>query len=351
MNTHIISAEFLKQTAFMVRYGTLEAERSHLLELFRMVIDSNDENHIAILLPALRNIDWLTHDLVNKILLLKMEEVSNFLLYCPSLSIKELLFVVEELRDEQKIIAITKRRKLSKRVIDKIIQSRNVNTLIPLIKNPHILLTLNHYQEIIRLFYNDIRIINTLINRNEYVEYEILEVLSYLRNELSASEIDAVYNILRNDQKDQVVCSFQKHNRECINQFPSTNIRQKIDELLNANQLYFAFLIKLLCDGDIDGFLYGVSKLADVSYYYLLSIVKDRLYTEEFTNIYQASGLNSELLKAVQVILNLATQLAKHQALEKSELLAQILSQIKVQNLSEEIPQLKFLTKLMGAEV
>lgn len=338
--------EFLRETAFIARYGTLESERARFLQLFKAVIDSGDLERIRILLPAIASVNWLSHELVNKILLSKADEVINFLYRSPSLSTKELIFVIEELRDEQKIIAITKRYKLSEQVIDKIIKTKNSNIIMGLIKNHHLSLKLMDYQEILRYCANDAKVINALFSRNEYAEYEILEVLAYLKHELSSSELNIIYNALHMGQK-YVVCNLQQHNKECINDFPSKSICNKIDELLNAKRLYFAFLIKLLCNGDIDAFLYGISKLADISYHYLLSIVRDRLYTEEFINVYQASGMNEDLLTAVQMVLAIATQLVKQHPIEKSELTRSILVQLKAQEAALKVPELKFLMKLM----
>jgi hypothetical protein len=127
------------------------------------------------------------------------------------------------------------------------------------------------------------------------------------------------------------------------------DIRNEIDLLYKNHSLHNAILIRYLYKGELLGFIYSLSKLADTPFNQVKHIVLTQLKTEEFDQLYYATGLSTSLLLATKALVEiLIEEMQKGQNINPYTLPFKITSSIKENKLDETIPHMKYILRMIG---
>ncbi len=291
------------QICYFTENGFLYDEEDQLKDyLKQLTADSNQEVRVLIAnqLKSSRN---LPHEVALKLAFDINKVAVPIITYSPQLTDSDLIQILDDIKEANKLVALTQRNNLSEEICFKIFSMKDLNLIINVIKNPTSQVSFELYRVLINAYHKDRSFLTALSLRNGLDDKTLRKL---------ALELDA-------EAKKNIIRHFNLHVNRSTTPFCPTNItyfedhplhekenelRKRVDQLYSQNSLNNAIIIHFLCKGDLYSFLYSISKLSEIPFSQVKFIILNHLYTEEFKKLFYSSGLPTNFMAAIQAILN-----------------------------------------------
>lgn len=339
--TNIVS-----KIGYVVENGFLEYEEYFLKDCLKFLTSDFDEATRALLSTKLQYSPNLPHDIAIQLCYDIADIAIPIITNSPKLNDDDLMEMLDNFKEQNKLYAISKRNYLSEITTAKLIATQNIPLLINLLNNPTSKISLESYTYLFITFHNDHNCMSALLNRNELDNKQLQRIFLDLDSEVK----EIIEKFIKTQYEDkssfcriEIVSQPQPSVKEDIAQ------KREIDLLFTKNQLNSAIVLYYLCNCDLLSFLYCLSKLTDTTFNQIKHIALTSLDSNQFDKLYKEANLPFHLLLAVKALIKviISEQEKRELDLSSEHFLNRVLYNIKQSNLEHKIPEMEYLLKLI----
>lgn len=259
--------------------------------------------------------------------------------------------IVKETTQVSRLFAVTKRKNISERISDNIVDREIEEVTNSLLHNPTARVSETTMEKIILKHSQSKDIINTVINRDNLSPL-IIEKLATLISDDLKRKLLSKYNLnldtvskLTEDSKEELIA-----NRLGINS-DIEEIDELIDSLYKNNQLSHSIILRGLCRGDIVFFSRSLGKLTKVPIKSAEAMIIDEGPTS-FAALYKESGMPNGCFDAINIILRFSINILKSKNdITQKEFITELIHKILNEEYDKKINMMNHFLMMISSQL
>lgn len=291
-----------QRICFFLQNGVVKHEKEGLLQQLRGLIASNNPQIKIIVAEALCHSAQLPSDIVLMLCREQMLVAAPLLQHSPQLNEAMLIKLARIFRSSKKILILAKRKDITTPLANLLVRLGNVDVTPQLIHNKYFVATPSQVAKIIKSHAHNRTLIDEIIDSRNFDESEWQDVLynldSHLRQEISAIIGNRVN--LEMSEHCYVQHMLSMHN---------ISLHQHLDVLYSKGMLDSSTLFNLLQEGEVYGFIFGIAKLSESSFFYVRQKLMEQWKESDFMKFYYLAELP---MADYEMILNLFKEIHQH---------------------------------------
>lgn len=301
--------------------GFGERERVVAEQIFRLLMQDAVLRVRETLAQRLKD----NHDIPRDIVLHMAHDVATVALpvleVTQVLSDADLVEIVEISRDLSKLMAISKRPKVSERVSGALVETNYPQVVSSLLGNDGAAIPSESYEKILTQFRGDESVMEVMVDR-AHLPMTVVEKLVTQASEAVANQLKQKYK-LSDDQiekdaastRDDVMMKLLRHD------ISDREVLELVSQMASEKHLSHSLVMTALCRGHLMFFTAALAHLANVSLVNAKRLVADRGGLG-FKGIYDKSGLPASMMEAISLVLGQVKEMDGGEALPGSLLYA-----------------------------
>jgi|GEM_PF-7110717 len=285
-----------QRLCFYLKNGVIESEKESVLQKLHVLAASDSLRIKTIIAQSLCDSPDLPVEIVMMLCRDQMPVAAPLLQHSPQLIEEILIALINEFKVSEKLVLMARRKDITTQLANLLIKLGSAEVIFELICNKCFIASSSQISNIIKAHAHNRTLIDEVIERQNFDEMEWQCVLYNLNSHLRQGISVLIYNKLNLEVSQY--CDVQQH----LLSMHSIRIQQHLDVLYAKGKLDGATLFRLLKDGEVYGFVFGVAKLAEASFSYVRRELIEKWNEGCFMRIYYSAGLPAESYDVVLVL-------------------------------------------------
>lgn len=276
------------------------------LDILRLLLKDTEKQVRLVLAQELKHNNAAPHDVILSLAYDCAEIAEEVLQYSKVLQDSDLIELIEIENDLRKMVAITKREKVSKIISRKLVASNKSPVIISLLANSGAEIDEVSYNMIIDEFAHDFSIVESLVCRGR-LSFVLAEKLYYLVSEKFKKNITKRHLIpvkvaekITTDARENMILKFLSP------WMTDDDLIILVEQMYNRKRLSDGLILRALCHGELRFFEAAVAKRVGIPIANARKLLKDN--DIGFGAVYRSCRLPAEYSDAVKAILKLVQQ-------------------------------------------
>lgn len=224
------------------------------------------------------------------------------------LSDADLIQIVESSREVGKLVAISKRPRVSSRVSDSLVETHYPQVVKSLLSNKGAQISEESYTQIIEEFSNDSAITEAMVKRAKLPVRVVEKLIQHVSVSL-AQELQNKYHIGAASIQAEAKETREEATLSMLSaDMPQSSLDELAMQMLANGRLTPSIILTALCRGHLGFFETALSKLARIPVVNVRKLLLDR-GALGFPALYEKTGLPESLKEAVRILLSVVREL------------------------------------------
>ena len=332
------SIELANRVCYFLKNGMLPSEQADIIRTIKKLSTNPNKEIRNTVSKHFYNCDSIPKDII-KSMAYDIQEIScPILQHSPLIEKNDLIQIIKNTKDRNKLIAISLRADISDYTSELIINTNiAADIVIALLENKQAHLNDDIYKKILNVHTGNKKVVDTLIKRYiEHENYSISRLLDKLDPTIRNTLVQN-YNIevIKEDHK----FTFKEHYPKDV---------ENIDLMYKNGQLSENILIKYLCKGEIQAFAYCMSKIVQTPYNRIIARIMDiDISFLQFEEIYIKSSLPKHILPAIMILLGVIVEGIKEKEINENNFVKYVLNSLYTKNQHKKIPCLGYMIDMI----
>ena len=332
------STTLANKVCYFLKNGMLPAERTEVIKIIKRLSTNPNKEIRAIVSQNFHDSTSIPKDII-KSMVYDIQEIScPILRYSPLIEKNDLIQIIKNTKDRNKLIAIASRVDLSDYVAELIINTNiAVDIVVALLENAQVHLNDDIYKKILNVHIGNKKIADRLIKR--YIEHENYSI-SRLIEKLDPN----IRNVLVQNYDIEVIK--ENHRFTFKEHYPEE--MEMLDLMHKNGQLDENILLKYLCKGEIQIFAYCLSKIVETPYNRVIGAIMDiDISFLAFEEIYLKSSLPGHILPAISTLLGVIVEGIKERKINEQNFAKYVVNILYYHNQPKKIPCLGYIIDMI----
>jgi uncharacterized protein (DUF2336 family) len=329
--------------------GALINEGKKVLQLLEELANSSDENVRYIIAQKLCRSEKLPVFLARKLIQDCPEIARKIILYSPKLQNSDLTNLIESTVWQEVYGFISQRKNISAKISELLVEKNDSDSIYKLLQNKTARIELETYQKIIGRYQHNKDIMRLIHSREELSSESVNELLQNVDAPLKKLLISTYGfdQISKTKFSRTSILSLKEHN--IFKSEEALEIKHRIDSLYNKNQLGPLLIMRQLCKGDLFSFVYSLSKITDIPFLNVRSIVFVDFDEKKFEAIYKQAALPEGYYNMIKVLVEIVRNELFYGGLRYRNFSRIIAPKFEIAAASKDLKEANYLISLIKA--
>lgn len=316
-------------------------------EIFRLLLKDTEAKVRAAMAERLKENLQVPHDIIWALANDHVEVATPVLEFSQVLTEDDLVALVQATREHPKLKAIAKRPSISKELSHALIQKRDEDITVLVLRNESASLSETSMDVVLEEFSRNNNVLEELVVRGG-LSYNFAEKLFSAVSDTLRKQMTRKYRMNRHVVEETAAGARETAVLQFISPWMSqTDINQMIDQMHRNKRLTDSVIIRSLCIGDLRFFESAIAKRVGIPSSNVRILLLDS-GPLGFKALYKSSSLPDSFFEAVKVMLQVALEETEYGTYRTTDFGARMVERINAGGYHRTVPHMDTLLSMIG---
>jgi hypothetical protein len=293
--------EFL---CFSLKYGAMPNEnQDEIMRLLEILSSHRNEQVRYTIARRLCFYSNISHKLAWKLANDVPHISRKIIAHSSVLTTEDLEEILNSQPDKVVMKYIAERKNLEPSIVNKLVNVNDYNSVIALLKNVTAKIENDTYIKLIVKYQHNREMMKLIHLRTDLCDSDVEEILSSIDEPIKRVLINTYkFHSIPNKNFSYVrILDLKEHN--IFNSKQALEIKKRIDLLYRKNRLSFLLILRWLCKGDLFSFVYAISKLTDIPFLNIRTLLFEDFDNKRYISIFHSSKFPEEYIELLHQLL------------------------------------------------